>query len=48
MKYICLKCKTVRNKTPFEKTYKKILEAGKTKKVPVCCGQKMSVLPKEV
>ena len=44
MKYICLKCKTIRKKSFMEKTYKKKIATGKIIKVPECCGFKMEIL----
>lgn len=46
MKYLCLKCKKIKRKNIFTKTAKKLLPNGKKKKVPICCGHKMELLPK--
>ncbi len=46
MKYLCLICKQVKRKHIFTKVYKKVLPNGKKKRVPVCCGHKMVLLPK--
>lgn len=45
MKYICLKCKTVRKKKIGEKIYRKEV-CGDIIKVPQCCGFKMEIYDK--